>query len=390
VKTYYVRHGFAAATAIIAVACASEDNAKDSSSGVGGAPAAGGESSVGSGGLPADGVGGDSPALGGVPGSGGTGTGGDPGSGGSGVGGDPGSGGAGIGGDPGSGGAGIGGDPGSGGAGIGGDPGSGGTGVGGDPGIGGGGTGGATGSDACGASDWPAPCANSGSPCSMNVDGTDRTYYVQLPDDYDSNQAYPVVFLFHPMGGTAEMAMRMYNVRSNWPDAIYVSPQGLESDGTTGWPNSNGQDVAFTRAMMSELEASYCVDQDRYFSTGFSYGGIMSDTIACQMADLFRAIAPMAGSVFGGGCNPANPIAAWIEHGDADDVLPSSAGEAMRDILLETNHCSSTSHPVDPDPCVEYEGCDPGYPVVWCLVPGEGHAIPNFGGSAIAAFFQQF
>jgi polyhydroxybutyrate depolymerase len=142
--------------------------------------------------------------------------------------------------------------------------------------------------------------------------------------------------------------------------------------------------------MISELEASYCVDQDRLFSTGFSYGGIMSDTLACQMADVFRAIAPMAGTVFGGSCNRANPIAAWIEHGEDDTVLPPDGGVAMRDILLEANHCTSTSQPVDPSPCVAYDGCDPGYPVVWCPVPGEGQAIPSFGGSAIAAFFQQF
>ena len=113
------------------------------------------------------------------------------------------------------------------------------------------GSGGSSGSTGCGASSTPTACSTSGSPCTIDVDGTARAYYVQLPDNYDSAQAYPVVFLFHPLGGSAEMGMTMYRIRENWPDPIYVSPQGLESDGNTGWPNNNGEDVAFTRAMIS-------------------------------------------------------------------------------------------------------------------------------------------
>ena len=95
-----------------------------------------------------------------------------------------------------------------------------------------------------------------------------------------------------------------------------------------------------------------CADTSRYFSTGFSYGGIMSFTVACQMADAFRAVAPMAGSNFGGSCNPARPIAAWISHGSADTVVSPDGAAAMRDVLIETNGCSSTSVPIAPEPCV--------------------------------------
>jgi poly(3-hydroxybutyrate) depolymerase len=116
----------------------------------------------------------------------------------------------------------------------------------------------------------------------------------------------------------------------------------------------------------------------------------MSFTIVCQMAEVFRAVAPMAGSNFGGGCNPARPIAAWISHGSADTVVSPDGAESMRDVLIETNGCSSTSVPVDPEPCVTYEGCNAGYPVTWCLVEGQGHAIPDYGSTAIADFFQQF
>jgi poly(3-hydroxybutyrate) depolymerase len=217
-----------------------------------------------------------------------------------------------------------------------------------------------------------------------------REFYVVLPDDYDSARPSPVVFQFHPLGGNAEQGMNMYRVRENFADAIYVTPQGLGS--SPGWPNTNGEDVAFVRAMMSDIEGQYCVDTSRYFSTGFSYGGIMSFTISCQMADEFRAIAPMAGFQFGmeGSCAPSRPIAAWIAHGSTDTVVDPDGAATLRDILIEENGCQSTSQPIDPSPCVAYDGCQSGYPVIWCLNEGQGHAIPNYSPTAIAEFFQQF
>jgi hypothetical protein len=61
---------------------------------------------------------------------------------------------------------------------------------------------------------------------------------------------------------------------------------------------------------------------------------------------------------------------------------------------LKQNHCGTTTKPVDPSPCVAYDGCDEGYPVTWCEWDGE-HAVANFGtgidtGVVIADFFKQF
>jgi hypothetical protein len=41
--------------------------------------------------------------------------------------------------------------------------------------------------------------------------------------------------------------------------------------------------------------------------------------------------------------------------------------------------------------CTVYDACTAGnYPVVWCPVVGEGHAIPSFAAAEIAKFFIQF
>lgn len=39
--------------------------------------------------------------------------------------------------------------------------------------------------------------------------------------------------------------------------------------------------------------------------------------------------------------------------------------------------------------CVAYDGCDQGYPVVWCEFAG-GHTVPQFASDEIWKFFSQF
>ena len=92
-------------------------------------------------------------------------------------------------------------------------------------------------------------------------------------------------------------------------------------------------------------------------------------------------------SISGATCTskkPARPVAAWATHGDADTALP------ITDSFVKNNGCTTTTQPVDPSPCVAYQGCAEGYPVVWCERQGDGHTIPSFAATAIANFFKQF
>jgi poly(3-hydroxybutyrate) depolymerase len=72
-------------------------------------------------------------------------------------------------------------------------------------------------------------------------------------------------------------------------DGSHAPPNGL------GWLNDNGADIAFIGAMVEWAKENLCIDQSRIFATGFSYGGMISNLIGCQMSDVFRAVAPMAG-----------------------------------------------------------------------------------------------
>jgi len=77
---------------------------------------------------------------------------------------------------------------------------------------------------------------------------------------------------------------------------------------------------------------------------------------------------------------------------DADDPENNiSGGIKARDRLLKLNGCSTETKPVAPEPCVEYQGCKAGYPVVWCQTAGKGHSRQDaLTVPAIYDFFEQF
>ena len=245
---------------------------------------------------------------------------------------------------------------------------------------------------------WPTTNDQSGStPYTLPINGMMREYYVNVPTAYNSSQPTRVVFAWHWRGGNARnitgnggFGGAYYGLKSRITDAIYISAEGLSENGQTGWANTGGQDITFLRGMLDWLDTNYCVDKSRVFSVGFSYGGMMSDTIACQMGSTFRAIAPIAGALFSGTSRCLNQrLAAHITHGSADTTVDISSGITVRDWLIGVNHCTTTSQPIEPSPCVEYTGCDAGYPVIWCEHTG-GHTVPSFASAAIGTFFQRF
>jgi poly(3-hydroxybutyrate) depolymerase len=292
--------------------------------------------------------------------------------------------------------AGIGGASGA--AGTGGAGGLGGVG-GSDPTAGTGGAGGGTGMGSMG-------CGNASPPAdgdqTIDVDGTERELIVAVPDDYDASMPHKLVFAWHGLGGRASQIATgfggggFYGLESRaMGSTIFVAGQGLDTSNAVGsgpgWDNMGGRDVAFTAAMLEWLRSNYCIDNDRIFSVGMSYGGIMSNTVGCALGDDFRAIAPIAGmgpSAFGGGGACTGQVAAWVAHGNMDNIVQFSSGEGSRDHWVEANHCDSTNMPSG-DNCVAYDGCDDGMPVVWCEFDG-GHTVPSFASEEIWAFFSQF
>jgi len=233
---------------------------------------------------------------------------------------------------------------------------------------------------------------------SIDVDGTERSYILDVPAAYDTNHPYRLVFTWHWLGGsaTAVVDQGYYGLKALAGDtAIFVSPDGLEGSAAgvdgQGWYNTNGGDIKFLRAMLDHFNQNACIDQGRIFSTGFSFGGMMSNAIGCELADVFRAIAPMSGNLMGSGCQQTtdHPIAYLGIHGDDDTFVTTESGRAARDVFVARNHCQSATEPSEPSVCVAYTGCDDGYPVSWCEWSGAHSPWPD-AAEPIWTFFEQF
>lgn len=242
---------------------------------------------------------------------------------------------------------------------------------------------------------------------SIDVSGMTREYILSVPSNYDPSHPYILIFAWHPWGGSAQQTAGTgnsgyYGLKgSSNNQAILVAPEGLDFGGMgLGWGNTNGQDIAFLQAMLALFKSDMCVDQNRIFSAGFSFGGMMSNAVGC--AGLARAIAPMAGNSTVSGCvSGTTPVAYMGFHGTHDSVVDISGGRTARDVFVKRNGCSSTTVPSSPSwcdgiasnyqpcTCVDYQGCMPGYPVTWCEYNADHQAAPN-SGPTLWSFFTQF
>ena len=220
----------------------------------------------------------------------------------------------------------------------------------------------------------------------INVSGTSREYILKVPDGYDANHPYRLIFGFHGAkyddnwvaDGGAPLTGPYFGVESEAKgSAIFVAPQA-QSGGFSS------QDLAFVAAMVAQFEAQLCIDKSRIFSIGFSMGAIMTINIGCNRGDVFRAIAPMSGSL-PSPCPTGNHVAYWASHGSNDTTISPAQGQAARDEFVKRNHCGTQTSSPDTNNCVTYQGCDQGYPVVWCTFSGVHEPAP-FAGPEIWQF----
>lgn len=240
------------------------------------------------------------------------------------------------------------------------------------------------------------------------VNNKSRWYMVRLPDNYDKNHPYRLIFTFHALAGEAGQVVAGTGGYLPWYGlppyandtlgAIFVAPNGLNN----GWANQGGEDILLVDDIIRTVEDDLCVDQSLRFSTGFSYGAAMSYSVACSRAKDFRAVAALSGGVLSGCVGGNDPIAYYGEHGIGDTVLPISMGRQMRDTFVKNNGCAAQS-PEEPQTGAgthiktEYKGCKEGYPVTWVAFDGphtpqpkDAGATATFAADETWKFFAQF
>ncbi|MEW2475747.1 RICIN domain-containing protein [Micromonospora gifhornensis] len=228
-----------------------------------------------------------------------------------------------------------------------------------------------TGGTGCG----KAPTLNSGTH-TISSGGKSRSFILRVPANYNQNNPYRLIFGFHWRGGTMQDVSSGGTSGAAWSyygqqeqsnnSAILVAPQGLGN----GWGNAGGEDVVFVDDMIRHIESALCVNPRQRFALGFSWGGGMSYALACARADVFRAVAVIAGAQISGCSGGSQPIAYFGLHGISDNVLSIGQGRSLRDTFVRNNGCTA-QNPPEPGAgsrthiTTAYSGCRAGYPVQW-------------------------
>ncbi len=171
---------------------------------------------------------------------------------------------------------------------------------------------------------------------SMFIDDTKRSYLIHLPNNYNPDKKYPVLFAFHGGGGNMYHMSTNYGIveKSNELEFIAVFPNGfsrVRNETLATWNagkccglarDSKIDDVHFTKELVSKIKANYSVDSNKIYATGMSNGAMMSYRLACEISDTFKAIAAVAGTDNTEFCEPHKlPHILHIHARDDDNVL---------------------------------------------------------------------
>ena len=216
-------------------------------------------------------------------------------------------------------------------------------------------------------------------------EGAERVYELRLPADYDNQLAYPIVFEAHGCDGS--IPFHIENVTGK--NAVVVALRAASNQDNdygggcfaTGPNDAQLTEAPYFDAVVTAIETNLCVDQAKLFIEGYSSGSWLANLLGCVRAKTLRGQGNAAGGLPNVPANCEGPIAAMLVHDDTDDQNVIGEGIKARDRIKAINGCSDETMPYvwDTDPstpstCVTYQGCAPGFPLIWCPTHNKGHA----------------
>lgn len=230
---------------------------------------------------------------------------------------------------------------------------------------------------------------------SFIVDGVARTALVSVPATAKTVPA-PLVFVFHGHGGTARQAERNFHLEREWPEAIVVYMQGLNTPGQLtdsqgnrpGWQAALGEegdrDLKFFDAVLARLKQDYAVDAKRIYGTGHSNGGSFTYLLWLARGGVFAAVAPSSAAAKYARQLPPKP--ALIMGGTHDPLVKFAWQQRTMDAVRELNGCSAAGQPWAGQ-CTIYPSTS-GTPLATFIFPG-GHVFNPAAPALIVKFFQE-
>lgn len=240
-------------------------------------------------------------------------------------------------------------------------------------------------------------------------------YTVSLPKAYDPTKPYPLGFAFHGRTRSHEDCQEndcagFQKVMSEEAVLVYMQSLREAGDKTSGWtgPEERAGNLQFFELTLAQIEADYCVDEQRIFLAGTSSGGNFANLLGCLHGDRFLAIAPVSASLK----DPPSCVgapAALVIHGIDDSHITLDQGEQARENYRRRSGCTEATTPplgemhaqirsardqkpsIETLACVDYAGCAKGSELRWCEHSYGGwdnstHGWPPVGGQVIWDF----
>jgi len=240
--------------------------------------------------------------------------------------------------------------------------------------------------------------------------GLTRLYRVHVPSAYSPSKPMPLVLSFHGGGGNMDFQAddTYYGQISKSDQAGYVVvfPNGfsrLKSGKFATWNAGNCcaaardndiDDVGFVRELIKSLKGRLNIDANRIFASGMSNGGMMAYRLACEMPDVFKAIASVAGTDNTKTCTPKAPISILHIHArnDERELFEGGAGYPSSRVTsyvsvpdsiakwVRLNGCSAVPKRIFETPgayCDAYSACRGDVEVRLCVTETGGHSWPG-------------
>jgi polyhydroxybutyrate depolymerase len=239
--------------------------------------------------------------------------------------------------------------------------------------------------------------------------GLARAYRVHVPAKYDPSQPAPLLVAMHGGGGSMDLQAddRHYGEisTSEREGAIVVFPNGTTrfdsgrlatwnaGDCCAGAVRRGADDVGFIRAVVADVQQRWAVDKRRVYATGMSNGAMMAYRLACEAADVFTAIAPVAGTDNTRECRPSRPVAVLhIQAKDDPRVLYDGGQGSERGATghvsvpatiakwVQLDRCEGAARRVLDKPgawCELHTPCGGGAQVKLCITETGGHSWPG-------------
>ena len=258
----------------------------------------------------------------------------------------------------------------------------------------------------------------------MRVGSDNREYFITLPKNYDNKKPYKLLFAMHCMGSNAEDFVH-HNPDQDHPSPyygqqkldtegnyIFVSPRG-DTDGMP-WSVSSDKDHKFIDQLLTTLEENYCIDTSRVFMTGFSFGAMVTNSMAQDMQDRLRAVAVYATADYNIYLpkNKGLPIAWMAVHGKNDGTCQYNRARdsALKRILKNNGKADADGNFTDASAekpkevggsghlCYDFTTVDERFPVKFCSWNGQhqwtaydnGNWQSTWVPEEVHKFFEQF